>query len=418
MKKAYIITVGDEILLGQVIDTNSAWIGSFLAEQGIDLVKKISVGDELSEIVKAIEEGLQKADIVLMTGGLGPTKDDITKQAIAQFFGVEMEFKEEVYERMKKFFETLKRPMSASHHQQCFFPANTSLIENKMGTAPGMLYEKDDKFLISMPGVPYEMQYIMLHGVVDLLKTINKSGEAIYFRTIHTAGESETVIEDALQKVIIDLPEYIKIAFLPSLGQVRIRITGKHPDAEMIKGEVDTFTDLFIKILGSIVYGADGLSLQESLLFLCNNRSLKFCTAESCTGGYIGHQITSIPGSSGYFKGGIISYSNELKMKILGVSAQTLESHGAVSEQCVKEMVKGALKVCEADVAVAVSGIAGPEGGTPEKPVGTIWLAVGNKDTCETYLLKSGKNRARNIEYATNMALFRSLQFIKRYYEE
>jgi nicotinamide-nucleotide amidase len=352
-----------------------------------------------------------------MTGGLGPTKDDITKQAIAQYFGTKLVFNEDVYERIKKFFEILKRPMSASHHQQCFFPENTFLLENKMGTAPGMLYHKDDKILISMPGVPYEMQYIMEKSVADILRKMNNTGEAIYFRTIHTAGESETRIEDILQPAINKLPEYIKIAFLPSLGQVRIRITGKHPDAESLKIDVDDLTRVFSDMLGNMVYGFDGQSLQESLQQICISKSLKLGTAESCTGGMIGHLLTTIPGSSAYFSGGIISYSNEMKIKLLEVSPMTLDTYGAVSEECVREMARGAIKALNTDVAVSVSGIAGPDGGSEDKPVGTIWMAIANREKCETYLLKSGKNRLKNIEYAAQMALFRVLDFIRRHHD-
>lgn len=418
MKKAFIITVGDELLLGQVVDSNSAWIGSFLVEYGIDLTKIISVGDNLDDIISAIDEGFEKSDIVLMTGGLGPTKDDITKHAIASYFNEELEFREDAYQRIRKFFEILNRPISDSHYRQSYFPSNAILLENKMGTAPGMLFYYGEKILISMPGVPFEMQYIMQNGFRELLKSINDDGEVIYYRTIHTAGESETKIEELLQPFINELPEYIKIAYLPSLAQVRIRITGKHPKAEQIKEEVDKLSDLFSDLLGNRVYAYDGVSLEEKLLTLCVEKGLTLSTAESCTGGLISHQITTVPGSSDYFKGGIVSYSNELKIQILGVSAETIENHGAVSEECVKEMAKGALKVCNTHLSVAISGVAGPGGGTPEKPVGTIWLAIANSELCETYLLKSGKNRIKNMEYATNMALYRILDFINRYYAE
>lgn len=418
MKKAFIITVGDELLLGQVVDSNSAWIGAFLAEHGVDLAKKVSVGDNLDEIMSAIDEGFEKSDIVLMTGGLGPTKDDITKQAIASYFNAELEFREDAYQRIKKFFEILNRPISDSHYRQSYFPKNAILLENKMGTAPGMLFYNGKKILISMPGVPFEMQYIMQNGVRELLKSINDAGEVIYYRTIHTAGESETKIEDLLQPIINELPEYIKIAYLPSLAQVRIRITGKHTQAQLIKEEVNKVTDIFSNLLGSRVYAYDGVSLEEKLLTLCVEKGLTLCTAESCTGGLISHTITTVPGSSDYFKGGVVSYSNELKMQILGVSAETIKNHGAVSEECVKEMAKGALKVCNANLSVAVSGVAGPGGGTPEKPVGTIWLAIANSKICETYLLKSGKNRIKNMEYATTMALYRILDFINRNYAD
>ena len=315
---AYIITIGDELLIGQVVDTNSAWLGKNLNEYGIDVTGRIAVGDDLNEIIQALNHAMQKASLILITGGLGPTKDDITKTAIAQYFGVDMVFSEPTYEKIVKFFQRINRPMSDSHRTQCFMPANAELLTNRMGTAPGMMFKKDGKTIISMPGVPYEMQAIMNDEVFPMIKQREGQG-FVYHRTIMTAGKGETELEDSISEIVASMPEYIKIAYLPSLGSVRLRLTGRGTDGPRVKQEVDRYCDEIARNLGWVVFATEDTTMVAYLLNLFTSKKLTLGTAESCTGGYLAHQITSIPSASNYYKGSVISYSNDIKTDVLHV---------------------------------------------------------------------------------------------------
>ena len=399
-----IITIGDEILIGQIIDTNSAWIGQLLNKHGFRISKITTVGDGEKEIFDAIESAMDQSDLVLLTGGLGPTKDDITKKVIADYFGVEMKFSEETWEKIQKFFKHIGRSTTPAHKQQCYMPANVNLLYNKMGTAPGMWFDKGGKVLISMPGVPYEMKYIMEHQVLPKIKD-QFSTTPIAHRTIRTAGMGESKIAERVQKIEERLPDFIKLAFLPSLGHVRLRLTGIHESESKLHQILDKKVKEIEAELSDIVYATEDITLEEVVNKKLIESGLTIATAESCTGGYVAHRLTSISGSSAYFKGSVIAYANEVKMQQLNVSTKTLEEHGAVSEATVKEMVDGCLKLLQTDLAIATSGIAGPTGGTPNKPVGTIWIAIGNKDKIKTLKLQLGKNRLKNIEYTSNMAL-------------
>ena len=410
--RVQIITVGDEILIGQVVDSNSAWIGRLLNLHGARIERIVSVGDSHGQIVAAIADALPKADIVLMTGGLGPTKDDITKKAIADFFGVDMVFSQETYDRIVRIFEHLGRPTSEAHREQCYMPANAVLLHNKMGTAPGMWFEHEGgQVLVSMPGVPYEMEYLMENGVIPRLKQ-KFPGRPIGHRTIRTAGEGESRVAERLEDFETHLPEGMKLAYLPNLGQVRLRLTYSADTPEAVDAALDARAEALETLLPDIVYGRGDDELEVVLGRILRERNLMIGTAESCTGGYIAHLITRTPGASTYFAGSIVSYSNDIKMQALGVSEHTLRLHGAVSEATVREMVQGALKAMPINVAVAISGIAGPDGGTPEKPVGTIWMAVGNSEHIQTHLIKAGKDRLKNIQYAGTIALEMTRRFL------
>jgi nicotinamide-nucleotide amidase len=413
MQKAYLITVGDELLIGQVIDTNSAWLGQKLNEHGLEVVGKLAVGDKKEQIVQAIATGFNLADLVLMTGGLGPTKDDITKLGICQFFGVEMVFSESTYNNIVTFFKKLNRPLSESHKKQCYMPSNASLLNNKMGTAPGMLFHYNNKLLISMPGVPYEMKSIMEDEVFHLLAN---SEQSIVHKTLMTSGKGETEIEDKIAHIVDMFPSHIKIAYLPSLGVVRLRLTGKSNHKKTLADEVEHFALKIKNELGGIVYADEDINLESYLLKLFNQKKLTLSTAESCTGGFLAHRITSIPSSSSYYKGSIISYSNEIKISHLHVASAILEKFGAVSKETVEAMVKGALQHLDTDVAVAISGIAGPDGGSEEKPVGTIWIAVANYSAVESIKIKASKDRLKNIEYASTIAMNFIRIFVEKNY--
>ena len=406
-----IITIGDEILIGQIIDTNSAWIGQLLNKHGFRISKIITVGDGEKEIYDAIESGMNQSDLVLLTGGLGPTKDDITKKVIADYFEVGMEFSEETWVKISKFFEHIGRTTTPAHRQQCYMPSNVNLLYNKMGTAPGMWFEKDNKVLISMPGVPYEMKYIMEHQVLSKIKD-KFSTTPIAHRTIRTAGMGESKIAERVQEIEANLPDFIKLAFLPNLGHVRLRLTGIHESETELNQILDKKVKEIEAEISDIVYAIEDISLEEVVNKRMIEDDLTIATAESCTGGYLAHRLTSIPGSSAYFKGSIVAYANKVKVNQLAVNEKTLEEHGAVSEETVQEMVKGCLNSFQTDIAIATSGIAGPTGGTPNKPVGTIWIAIGNMEEIITLKLQLGKNRLKNIEYTANVALNLLLKFL------
>jgi len=345
-----------------------------------------------------------------MTGGLGPTKDDMTKKAIADFLGVEMFFHQETYDRIKRIFDRMGRTMSAAHDDQYLMPVGTQILTNSMGTAPGMLFRYEGKMIISMPGVPYEMKAIMTEEVLPML--IAQVDTTIVHKTILTTGVGETTIENELSDMIATFPTYLKIAYLPSLAQVRLRLSATGTDKILLNNTVENYAHQITEKLGDMIYGYGDSSLEKEIALLCHQKKIKLGMAESCTGGHIASKIVSIPGSSAFFSGGFVSYSYESKVNLLHVDPLTLNTFGAVSEETVKEMVDGALNALHVDVALSVSGIAGPDGGTPEKPVGTIWICVGNKEKKVTYLLKSGKDRSKNIEITSMYALNLLRKFI------
>lgn len=411
----HIITIGDEILIGQIVDTNSAWMATELNLVGAAVTGITTVGDGAADIRLGLNKAMEIADVVLLTGGLGPTKDDITKKTIADFFGVEMAFHDPTYERLERFFDRLGRKPTEAHRVQCLLPTNAQVLINKMGTAPGMWFEHQGKIIVSMPGVPYEMKYLMSKEVIPRLLQVFP-GKPIFHRTLMTAGAGESQIAEQLNGIESALPPHLKLAYLPNLGFVRVRLSGSAPNAGQLQAEVDDQASRIRHQLGDLVYGENDQSLEVVLGELLRDRDLTVATAESCTGGYVAHRITGIAGSSDYFKGSIVAYANEVKLGVLGVQAATLAEHGAVSEATVKEMVIGARRVLSTDIAIAISGIAGPGGGSPEKPVGTIWMAVGNEERTETFKLQAGKDRLKNIEYAGNYALNFMRKFVLKYY--
>ncbi len=399
---AKIITIGDELLIGQVIDSNSAWIGAELEKINIKVEEIRSISDKHDVIINNLQELNKNSDVILITGGLGPTKDDVTKKALAEFMGVELVFHQGSYDRMVKLLTTMNIPVKEAHRSQAFVPSNCEVIFNKMGTAQGMWMEKDGTIFISMPGVPYEMKYIMENGALEKLSDRNPEGK-IYHKTIMTAGAGETIIEEKIKYIVDNLPDYIKVAYLPGLGMVRIRISSFSKNSD--RNEIEEISNRIVAALGDIVYGYDDVSLEETIGNLLIKKGLTLGTAESCTGGFLAHMITRIPGSSKYYEGSVISYSNNVKMAHLGVKESTLKNHGAVSEETIREMISGLIKGYGMDVAIATSGIAGPDGGTAEKPVGTIWIAVGDKKNTVTKKLQLTKNRMKNIEYTSIASL-------------
>jgi nicotinamide-nucleotide amidase len=408
--KAAILTVGDEILIGQIVDTNSAWIGTQLNDIGIRVNRTISLADDYTEITEGIRQAINDHDIVFMTGGLGPTKDDITKKAIADYLGVEMYFDQGTFDRIHSIFERMGRTMSPHHHDQCLMPESVHLLRNSMGTAPGMRFEIGDKLLFSMPGVPYEMKTIMTDEIIPYLDRQGYTQD-IHHHTILTSCTGETQIENMISDLVDALPDGIKIAYLPGIAAVRVRVSGYG----VPQSDVEHHARMITARLGDIVYGEGQSSLPLEILKLATSKRCTVATAESCTGGLIAHKLVSPSGASAYFKGGIVAYSNDIKTQALSVSQSTLDQHGTVSEQTVIEMAKGCLKALESDIAISISGIAGPDGGTEEKPVGTIWICVAREDKQVTKLLKAGKDRLKNMEIASIYAMDMLRRFMIEY---
>lgn len=412
--KATILTIGDEILIGQIIDTNAAWMSEKLTELGVTITERITIADEYQPIIDAIDYCLSKSDIVLMTGGLGPTKDDITKDSIADYLGVEMQFFPAVYDRIKSIFKPRNIPLTEAHKQQCYLPSNVKVLENRLGTAPGMLFNRDGKKIISMPGVPYEMKAIMNDHVLPMISS-RVEPTIILHRTLLTAGLGESSIADMIEDLVDDMDSELSIAYLPGVGQVRLRLTAKGTDEVALVKKLDAKVKDIEGRLSDLIFGYDKSNLAETIQKLCIDKGLKVSLAESCTGGYLAHLLTSIPGSSAYFEGSVVAYSYEIKENLLHVDHETLVTHGAVSLHVVEQMVEGTLKVMNTDIAVAISGIAGPGGGTEEKPVGTICMAVGSKEGIESFQILAYKDRAKNIQYASNHALNMLRKYIMKY---
>ena len=409
-----IITIGDELLIGQVIDTNSAWIGRAANLRGFKLGQIYTVSDEYKAIQDSLEISINGADIVILTGGLGPTKDDISKKAIAEYLGDHLSHSERSWNHIQSMFKKFGREPLEMHKEQAKMPVKAELLENKMGTAMGMWMEHENTIIISLPGVPYEMKHIMEEEVFPRLQNRFPKLREIEHRTLHTIGIGEGQLAELLDDFESDLPDGLKLAYLPSLGKVRLRLSKSQTCLDSI--DIDSWKEKMRSAVERYVFGEGETSISESLGSLLKEKNLQLATAESCTGGFISHMITAISGSSSYFQGTIVSYSNEVKMSMLNVKEQTLIDHGAVSEAVVREMLTGLLKKMPADLGIAISGVAGPTGGTKDKPVGTVWIAVGNKEKAKVCLLNISKSRQKNIEYSATRALGLLWQFVKSNY--
>ena len=411
---ASIITIGDELLIGQVTDTNSGWIARQLNSAGIAVTRRVAVGDNADEIRNSLDEEGEKANIILMTGGLGPTSDDITKKVLYEYFGGKMIVNEDALENVKYLFEKVfKRPITDVNLRQAEVPDVCKVIQNRRGTAPGMIFNKEGKIYISMPGIPYEMEGMMEDSVIPLLKE-KFDLPVIIHRTLLTAGIGESALADMISDFENALPPEIKLAYLPTYGMVRLRLSTTGFDKQTAEKEVDRyFKELKLLTAAYLVTDVDDpLPVVIGKILKSKNKTIS--TAESCTGGYIAHLITSVPGSSAYYEGSIISYSNKVKETALGVHEKTLNTFGAVSEQTVIAMLNGLLSGLNTDYGLAISGIMGPDGGTEDKPVGTVWMAAGNKSAYKTQKINLRFNRKRNIEVTGMIAL----NFIRKFIVE
>ncbi len=412
---AEIITIGDELLLGQTIDTNSAWMGAQLAAHGIRVHRITSISDESEAIRAALDESLSRVDFVLITGGLGPTRDDITKETLADYFDTQLVMDQAILERITQWFAGRGFEMLDVNRHQAMLPEACKVLVNPRGTAMGMWFERDagKKVVVSMPGVPYEMKGLMREEVLPRVD-LHWALPTRYRRTLLTQGVGESY----LSELVWDWEERLEsrgvsIAYLPAPGQVRVRLSAVDADASKAKERVEAEVADFLTLAGSHVVSDQDESLGAAVVRVLTRRKMTLATAESCTGGAIASSITSVPGSSAMFMGSVVAYDNRVKQEMLGVSSVSLAEHGAVSEEVVVQMAQGARKRLRTDYAVATSGVAGPSGGTEEKPVGTVWIALAGPSGVEAKCLSLGNSRDRNIERSMREALAWIIRSVK-----
>ncbi len=401
---AEIITIGDEILYGQITDTNSQWISAELDKIGVRTIRKTSIGDSQSAIINALQAAEAVADIILITGGLGPTKDDVTKRTLADYFGTELVFDQSVLDNITHLFSARGREVTPTNRQQAYVPANCKVLQNLIGTAPGMWFERHGKVFVSMAGVPYEMKKMMKEAVLPMLQERFETPHIIH-RMIKTINIPESTLSDMIEKWELALPPHLKLAYLPRMGQVRLRITGIGKDRDALLADINRETEKVVAIIGKHFYGYDDDEIETTVAALLLEKGKTIATAESCTGGYIAHQFTQHAGASRYFVGGIVAYSNEVKISQLGVLPETLAAHGAVSEETVRQMAENVRVRYKASIGIATTGIAGPDGGTPEKPVGTVWIGYADGTQVIAKKLALSRERSLNISLTSNAVL-------------
>jgi len=396
---AEIITIGDELLIGQVIDTNSAWIGENLNRIGIKVHQITSISDDREHILKTLKEAETRADIILITGGLGPTKDDITKTTLCEYFDTTLVFNQDAYKNIETIFLQRGYTVTELNRRQAEVPANCTPITNLNGTAPGMWFERNSKIFVSMPGVPFEMKKMMTDQILPKLSEKLSLGFIIH-KTILTQGVGESFLAKTIEDWEDALPKNIKLAYLPQPGMVRLRLTAVGQDRSELEQIIEDQVQKLKEIIADFIFGFDDETMESVIGKLLKEHKNTVSTAESCTGGYIAHLITSVPGSSEYFMGSVVAYSNKIKQDELGVKSESLVSHGAVSETVVREMAEGIRKKFKTGFSIATSGIAGPDGGTDEKPVGTTWIAVATPEKTISQKFLFGEHRGRNIRKA------------------
>lgn len=414
LMNAVILTIGDELLYGQTIDTNSAYMGRQLADIGLRVYEKFSVSDNAEHIVQALNHAKSVADVVLITGGLGPTKDDLTKHTLARYFHTDLVMNQEILDLLEGFFAKRGIAMLPAHRDQALMPASCTPLRNNRGTAWGMWFEQNGKIFASMPGVPHEMKGLMEEQVLPRLKQ-HFVLPVILHKHINTAGIGESYIADKIEAIEDALPSNMKLAYLPDTGMVRLRLTARGTDASVLQPQLDAATAKITEQIEKHIYGFDGTTLEQALGNLLRQKKATISTAESCTGGTIASRIISASGSSDYYMGSVVAYANDVKTNLLGVDSALFEKHGAVSEEVVRAMVIGACKNLGTDYAIATTGIAGPTGGTPEKPVGTIWTAVGNEAHMVVKMHSLPFDRERNILMTSILALEMMRKYLAGY---
>jgi nicotinamide-nucleotide amidase len=403
--KASVITIGDELLIGQTIDTNSAWIAQRLNALGIDMVHRVAVGDNVPDITDALDAELERSQIVIVTGGLGPTADDITKPLLLQYFGGTMRVDERVLEHVRNIFARRNRPMLDRNLKQAEVPDSCEVLFNERGTAPGMLFHRDGRMVISLPGVPYEMMGIMEQEALPRILARYAQDTAIVHHTIVTAGEGESFIAEAIADIENALPAYIKLAYLPGAGMVKLRLTGKGYRQQQLQDEITNFAAALTQRLGHLVVSQTDEPLEYAIARWCATLNATFALAESCTGGLLAHLFTQIPSISHHFAGGVVCYTEDAKVRTAGVNPDTLATYGAVSEPVACQMAAGIRAILGAQYALAVTGFLGPATGTENQPIGTIWIAVDGPQGTIARKHRFYYDRQRNKEMAASMAL-------------
>ena len=402
--RADIITIGDEILIGQIVDTNSAWIAARLGEIGVSIRRKYSIGDRREEIIDAVEESLAKSELVIITGGLGPTKDDITKRVLAEIFHSPMVCDQETYERVERMMTARGIAFNDLNKGQAMVPECCTVLANHKGTAPGMWFEREGRVVVSLPGVPFEMEALMLESVLPKVSE-HFDLAAVVHKTAITYGLAESMMAEHIAAWEDALPPHLHLAYLPSPSQLRLRLSAYDMDKAQAEKEIDEQFEQLLPLLGDYFVGWGDTTVQSAVAKLLLEKGATLSAAESCTGGALSAKFTAMSGASEYFWGGVVSYDNSVKENVLGVSRSNLDTYGAVSEQVARQMAEGVRRVCGTTYGIATTGIAGPSGGTPDKPVGTVWMAVATPTRTIAKVVVHGKIRAVNIERAATAAI-------------
>lgn len=397
---AELLTIGDEILFGQIVDTNAQWMSVELSNIGIKVIRKTTVGDVESEIMQAFAEAEKRADIILITGGLGPTNDDLTKPCLARYFNCEMKMHDEALAEVTEFFRSRGRELTEVNRLQALLPVCCEKITNVVGTAPGMWFHREGKVFVSMPGVPHEMKRMMADIILPKLQTTFHSPEIMH-TVIRTVGIGESFLADKIKDWEASLPSHIRLAYLPSLGEVKLRLTAIGANKAALRAECDALVERLKAIVGEYIFGIGDEPLEAVVGKLLRSNNLRLAVAESCTGGYLSHLITAIPGSSDYFTGSVIAYDNAIKTNELSVNPELIDRHGAVSEEVAKALAEGVRIKFKTDIGVSTTGIAGPGGGSDEKPVGTVWISLANGQNIVSKKLQLSKDRTINIRMAS-----------------
>jgi len=415
-----IISIGNEILFGKTINTNASFIADQLYTIGIEVQKVITIADNKDQIFNTLKTSFLETDLIVMTGGLGPTKDDITKQVICDYFQVGQVMDQKTLDNIQVMFKKRGFNLNEINRLQASIPEGSVALSNKNGTAPGIWIEKDQKILVAMPGVPFEMKSIVENEMIPLLKSKIGNQHSVIHKEIITAGIGESALSELVESWELALPKHITLAYLPSPGKLMLRLTGRteNGDTQQLNSELNVQLSQLKKIAKNYIISDQNQSLEEVIGKLLIQKKAKMAVAESCTGGYLAHLITSVPGASQYFEGGLVSYSNEVKKEILNVRELNLKKHGAVSEFVVNDMAINAMGLFDVDYTIAVSGIAGPDGGTPEKPVGTVWIAVADpmRVIAEKFTFGSEGGREVVIQRAARAALYMFYKLLKGFY--
>lgn len=400
-----IINIGDELLYGSIANTNAQWMSEYLTEAGFRVLRHMVIADEEATIVQAVRESFRRAQVVLMTGGLGPTKDDVTKQALCRLFNTELQLHPEALAHLKEMFTLRGRPLSALNEQQAALPVGAVYLQNDKGTAPGIwMSDAAGRVVVAMPGVPHEMKHLMQEKVVPRLLEAFDIEPLLHFH-VKTVGIGESQLAEQIAAWEEALPAHIKLAYLPSFGQVKLRLTATGKEKTRLQKDIKEQVERLLPLIDKYVFGFEQETLEEVVAALLRKTGKTLAVAESCTGGYLAHCFTKIPGSSAYFQGGVVAYSNRAKIELLGVSPETLDTEGAVSEATVLQMATAVRERFHADIGLATSGIAGPGGATPTKPVGTIWVAYADAQGAKAALYRLGSDRLFNIKVTTALLL-------------